>query len=258
MESPVIADAVDVLAVGAHPDDVELGAGGTICSITARGYRVAIVDLTQGELGSRGTVAGRRHEAEAAARVMKVEERVNLAIPDGNIENNEDNRLLVIREIRRLRPRIMLVGAEICRHPDHRAATELAVAAAFFAGLRRIEVPDLDGTLLKPHRPDHVLHYMQAVSFEPTLLVDVSDFWDRKIEAIRAFESQFFNPDYEPSAEEPDTYVSNRDFFEWIEARARAWGYPIGARYAEPFLYRHGPVGVDDLMTVVARTRTFR
>ena len=250
--------SIDVLAIAAHPDDVELWAGGTICSLTARGLAVGIIDLTQGELGSRGSVEERREEAAAAATIMGVRVRENLKIPDGNIENNLRNRLLLIQQIRRYRPTTVLVGAPVCRHPDHGAATELATASVFYAGLRKIETHDSVGTPQEPYRPDHVLHYMQSIPFDPTFVVDVSDFWDQRTRAVQAFKSQFFNADYEAKSDEPETYVSNPAFFEWTEARARSYGYPIGAQFAEPFLYRNGPVGLDDLTSVLARKRTFK
>ena len=251
-------DPMDVVAIGAHPDDVELWAGGTVCSLTAADARVAIVDLTLGELGSRGTVELRRKEARKAADILGVAERVNLELPDGNIENTPANRLQLIRALRRYRPRLVLIGAPECRHPDHKAATDLSVAAIFQAGLSKIKTVGPDHLPQEPHRPDHVLQYMQAIAFEPTLSVDVTAFWDQRTRAVRAFESQFHNPDYRSAAEEPETYISNPDFFEWMESRARYYGYPIGARYAEPFLYRQGPIGVDDLQSLLSRSRRFK
>lgn len=251
-------DTVDVLAIGAHPDDVELWVGGTICSLTSQGYSVAIVDLTQGELGSRGSVDTRREEAAEAAQILGVSSRENLEIPDGNIQNDVENRRRLIEAIRRLRPRTVLVGAPAGRHPDHPAATRLAVSAMYYSGLRRIETTASDGSRQKPHRPDHVLHYMQAVTFEPTLVVDVSDYWEQRTKAVKAFRSQFFNADYVPAEDEPETYVSNEDFLEWIEARARSFGYPVGARFAEPLLYSNGPLGVRDLGAVLSSSRRFR
>ena len=249
---------LDVLALAAHPDDVELCAGGTMCLLAKQGYRVGIVDFTQGELGSRGTPEGRLEEAEAAASIMGLAARENLGLPDGHIENNKANQQEVIRVVRRYRPSVVLVNAPACRHPDHCAASALAVAALFYSGLRKIETSEMDGTPQEPWRPSHVLHYMQAIPFEPTLVVDVSDVWEARIQALQAFQSQFFNPDYTPGADEPETYVSNPDFFRWIEARARTYGYRIGATYGEPFLYRHGPLGVSDLMGVLCREKPFR
>ncbi|MGI9175764.1 MAG: bacillithiol biosynthesis deacetylase BshB1 [Rhodothermales bacterium] len=249
---------LDVLALAAHPDDVELCAGGTVCLLAKQGYRVGIVDFTQGELGSRGTPEGRLEEAEVAAGIMGLAARENLGLLDGHIENNKANQQEVIRVVRRYRPSVVLVNAPECRHPDHCAASALAVAALFYSGLRKIETSDTDGTPQEPWRPSHVLHYMQAIPFEPTLVVDVSDVWETRIQALQAFQSQFFNPGYTSGADEPETYVSNPDFFKWIEARARTYGYHIGATYGEPLLYRHGPLGVSDLMGVLGREKPFR
>ena len=163
-----------------------------------------------------------------------------------------------MQAVRRYRPHIVLINAPECRHPDHGAAARLAASALFMAGLRRIETFEPDGTPQEPWRPHHVLHYMQAVPFEPTFVVDVTEVWEQRIEALLAFRSQFYNPEYEPAEDEPETFVSNPEFFRWIEARARSYGYMIGATYGEPFLYRHGPVGVKDLMAVLRHEKPYR
>jgi bacillithiol biosynthesis deacetylase BshB1 len=252
------ADPLDVLALAAHPDDVELCAGGTMCLLAKQGYATGIVDFTQGELGSRGTPELRLQEAERAADIMGLEARDNLGLPDGNIANTKANQRALIQRIRRYRPHVVLINADTCRHPDHCAAAELAADALFYSGLRKVETTDTDGTAQEPWRPHHVLHYMQARSFEPTLVVDVSDVWDQRIEALQAFKSQFFNPDYDADADEPETYVSNPEFFQWIEARARTYGYTIGATHGEPFRYRGGPIGVGDLMDALDREKPYR
>jgi len=251
-------DALDVLALAAHPDDVELCAGGTICRLTGQGYRVGIVDFTRGELGSRGTPEGRMEEARRSSEILGLEARDNLGIPDGDIANTDANRRKVIEVIRRYRPSIVLINSLECRHPDHGNAAQLSIDAMYYAGLRMIETTDPEGRSQEPWRPNHVLHYMQAIEFEPTFVVDVSDVWEQRIEALQAFESQFFNPDYDPGADEPETFISNPTFFEWIEGRARSYGYKVGATFGEPLLYRHGPVGVDDLMNVLDREHPYR
>lgn len=249
---------LDVLAMAAHPDDVELCAGGTVCLLAQQGYQVGIVDFTRGELGSRGTPEGRLQEARAAAEIIGLAARENLGLPDGRIENSRDNQLAVIRRVRRYRPHVVLINPPECRHPDHRDAARLAADALFYAGLRKIETTEEDGTPQEPWRPHHVLHYMQAVPFEPTLVVDVTDVWEQRIRALQAFRSQFYNPDYEPAEDEPETFVSNPDFFAWVEARARTYGYMVGARYGEPLLYRHGPFGATDLMQVLSGEKRYR
>lgn len=250
-------ETLDVLALSAHPDDVELCAGGTVCMLTSQGYRVGVVDFTRGELGSRGTPEGRLEEAAAAAEILNLATRDNLGLPDGDIANTPANRLKLIRLVRRYRPHIVLANPPTCRHPDHEAAARFATDALFYAGLRKINTED-DGAPQEPWRPHHILYYMQTLPFDPTFVVDVTDVWDQRIRALQAFRSQFFNPDYEPGADEPETFVSNPDFFQWVEARAREYGYRIGATYGEPFLYRHGPVGVTDLVAVLRREKPFR
>jgi len=250
--------SLDVLALAAHPDDVELCAGGAVCLMVKQGYRVGIVDFTRGELGSRGTPESRMEEAQAAAEIIGLSARENLGLPDGDIANTKANQLRLIRAIRRYRPHIVLLNAPECRHPDHGAAARLATDALFYSGLRKVGTVDDDGTPQEPWRPHHALHYMQSIEFEPTFVLDVTEVWEQRIRALQAFKTQFFNPDYVPAADEPETFVSNPAFFEWIEARARAYGYKIGATYGEPFLYRHGPVGVSDLVGVLRRKKPFR
>jgi bacillithiol biosynthesis deacetylase BshB1 len=228
-----------------------------MCLLARQGYRAGIVDFTRGELGSRGTPEGRLEEARAAADIMGLTTRENLEMPDGDIANTKENQRKVIRVVRRYRPHVVLVNAPVCRHPDHCAAARLAVDAFFYSGLRKVETVEDDGTPQEPWRPHHVLHYMQSAFFEPTLVVDVTETWQQRTRALRAFRSQIFNPAYEPAAEEPDTFVSNPDFFHWIEARARTYGYQIGATYGEPFLYR-GVLGASDLVGMLARERTYR
>ena len=249
---------VDVLALAAHPDDVELCAGGTVCKMARQGYRVAIVDFTQGELGSRGTPEGRIEESKVAAQIIGLAARENLGLPDGDIADTLANRMAVVRAVRRYRPEIALINAPECRHPDHGAGARLATAALFAAGLRKIETHEDDGTPQEPHRPSHVLHYMQSIPFEPTVVVDVSDVWPARVEALQAFRSQFFNPDYVQGEGEPETFISNPDFFHWVEAQARTYGYRIGATHGEPFLYRHGPFGTDDLVRTFGKSKRFR
>lgn len=251
-------ERLDVLALAAHPDDVELCAGGTMCLLAKQGYRTGIVDFTRGELGSRGTPELRMEEAAEAARILGLAVRENLGIPDGRIENSRENQIKVIRVVRRYRPRIVLINPPECRHPDHGAAAQLSVDALFYGGLRKLETFEDDGTPQEPWRPQHVLHYMQTLPFEPTLVVDVSEVWEQRVRALQAFRSQFYNPDYQPAEGEPETFISNPAFFDWIEARARTYGHHIGATYGEPFLYRHGPLGVTDLVQTLGREKPFR
>lgn len=238
---------VDVVAFGAHPDDVELGCGGTIGKLVEQGYRVGVIDLTEGELGSRGSVSLRREETRKATEILGIHERTNLGLPDGRIENSAENQRKLIAAVRHLRPSIVLVGAPETRHPDHADATRLCTSALFYSGLRKIETDS------EPWRPAHILHYMQALDFQPTLVVDVSSAWKTKVAAVRAYASQFHNPDYTPAEDEPETFVSDPGFLAFIESRARALGYRVGAEYGEGFLYYHEPFGVDDLVQVLGR-----
>jgi bacillithiol biosynthesis deacetylase BshB1 len=248
---------LDVLAFAAHPDDVELFAGGTIALLVSQGYRVGICDLTRGELGSRGTPELRRREALEAGRILGIESRENIGLADGDIANTAENRWLIARMLRKYRPHIALIGAPDCRHPDHPAAARLVADAIFPAGLAKIETRDL-GEPQEPWRPQHVLHYMQNIPFEPTLVVDVSDVWETRMEALLAYRSQFFSGEYEAGPGEPETYISNPDYLASIEARARVYGQRIGARFGEPFLYRHGPIGTNNLMSFLERGKPHR
>ena len=248
---------LDVLALAAHPDDVELCAGGTLCALAQQGYRTGIVDFTKGQLGSRGTPEGRMEEAKRASAIMGLAARENLGMMDGNIQNTTETRRQVIEVVRRYRPHIVLINSVECRHPDHCDAARLSTDALYYSGLKKIETTEPDGTPQEPWRPNHVLHYMQAIEFEPTLVVDVTDVWDQRIDALQAFESQFFNPEYDAAEDEPETFVSNPEFFEWVEARARTYGYKVGATYGEPFLYRHGPFGVTDLPAALSKEQRF-
>jgi bacillithiol biosynthesis deacetylase BshB1 len=253
-ESP----SLDVLALAAHPDDVELCAGGTMCLLAQQGYDVGIVDFTRGQLGSRGTPELRMEEADRASDIIGLAARDNLGMMDGDIRNSKANQRRVIEVVRRYRPDIVLINAPESRHPDHADAAELSTDALYYSGLKEIETTGPDGTPQAPWRPHHVLHYMQAIPFEPTLVVDVTPVWDRRLRALRAFKSQFHNPDYEAAEDEPETFVSNPDFFESIKAQARTYGYKVGATYGEPFLYRHGPFGVEDLPSVLGMEKAFR
>jgi bacillithiol biosynthesis deacetylase BshB1 len=241
---------VDVVAIGAHPDDIELGCGGILRLLADQGYRVGVIDLTEGELGSRGSVELRREEAAQASEILGISERINLGIPDGGIENTKENQLKIIRAIRGFRPDIVLVGAPECRHPDHVDATDLCISALFYSGLRMVDEDGGDAW-----RPGHILHYMQALTFDPTFVVDVSTTWTRRMEAVLAYKSQFHNPDYRPADDEPETYISNPGFLGFVEARARMLGYRIGAEFGEGLLYHQGPFGIDDLVATLQKER---
>ena len=253
------SDPVDVLVFAAHPDDAELCAGGVICRLVRDGYRVGIIDLTQGQLGSRGTPEGRIEESKAAARVLGIHARENLGMMDGDLENAPDTRLPIIRALRTYRPRIVLLNAPECRHPDHGAGARLVGDALFYSGLRMIETTDTGGNAQEPHRPSHALHYMQSIPFVPTVVVDVTEVWEQRMEALYAFGSQFYTPHADKlEDDQPPTFISNPAFHAWVEAQARTLGYRVGATFGEALLYRHGPIGVDDLGAFLSKEKPFR
>lgn len=229
-----------------------------MCLLAKQGYKTGIVDFSKGELGSRGTPALRMEEAADAAQILGTSARVNLGIPDGNIENSKANQLKIIETIRRFKPHMVLMNPAADRHPDHGDASALVKSALFYAGLRKVETAGPDGETQEPWRPDHALEYMQTTPFEPTLIVDISDVWEQRMQAMQAFKSQFFNPDYQAKDDEPQTFISNPGFFAWIEARARNYGYMIGATYGEAFRYHQGPIGVTDLVATLSRTKAYK
>ena len=237
---------LDILVLASHPDDAEISCAGTIARHVALGHKVGIVDLTKGELGTRGTVALRAEEAAASAKILGVAVRENLGLKDGFFQNDPTHQLSVIRAVRKFKPTIVLANAVYDRHVDHGKGASLAYDACFLSGLVRIETVDDDGTRQQPWRPNAVYHYIQSLYIEPDFIVDISDYWQKKIEAIGAFKSQFFDPE----SNETETYVSNPGFVKMLEARAIDWGYAIGAKYGEGFTTRRYP-GVRSLLDLI-------
>lgn len=234
-------DKIDILVFAAHPDDAELACSGTILSHIAQGYTVGIVDLTRGELGTRGNADLRAREAAKASEIMGLSFRVNLGFDDGFFVDDKAHRLAVAAQIRKFRPDIVLANAMTDRHPDHGRASALVSNACFVAGLSKVEI-HLDGQLLAPWRPRNIYHYIQSNYISPDLVVDISEFWEKKMEAIRAFASQF----YDPNSKEPQTFISTPEFMKLIEARAVEMGQPLGFKYAEGFTVEKKP-GVKNL-----------
>ncbi|MFY7900530.1 MAG: bacillithiol biosynthesis deacetylase BshB1 [Chitinophagaceae bacterium] len=222
---------LDILAFGVHPDDVELGCSGTILSAIAEGKKVGIIDLTQGELGTRGTIGTRYTEAANAAKVLGVSVRENLKMADGFFENNEYHQRKVIQAIRRYQPEIVLCNAPEDRHPDHGRSSRLVNEAAFLAGLRKIETID-EEKHQEAWRPKYVFHYIQDRFLQPNFVVDISDFYAKKIESILCYTTQFNSQDNS----EPQTYISSPQFLESVTARAMLLGKRIGVKYAEGFI----------------------
>jgi bacillithiol biosynthesis deacetylase BshB1 len=235
---------LDILAFGSHPDDIELGCGGTLISHVKKGKKVGLIDLTLGELGTRGTVEIRLQEAKDAADIIGAEIRENLNMADGFFVNDEAHQRLVIKAIRKYKPEIVLCNAPIDRHPDHGKGGALVKQAAFLSGLRKIETED-NGLAQEPWRPKAVYHYIQYYDLNPTFLVDISDVMDEKIASYKAHKSQFFDP----NSQEPETLISKPDFLENITGRARYFGQYIHANYAEGFILDNY-IGVDDLFNL--------
>ena len=235
---------LDALAIGAHPDDVDLSCSGTVIKLGRQGYRVGIIDLTEGELGTRGTRALRREEAENARRILGAVVRENLGIPDGNIENTPEHRLGLIRMIRRYRPEILLIPHHTDRHPDHEHAHVLCREAWFYSGLEKIPTED-GGVDQEPWRPRAYYHFMQWFEFEPSFIVDISEEYDRRMEVVRAFRSQFFDPE----SNERSTILSTPEFMEMLRTRLENYGDRIGKRYGEPF-YSPSPIHVPDIVAL--------
>lgn len=236
---------LDILAIAAHPDDAELGCGGTIAKHTSLGYKVGIVDLTRGELGTRGTPETRQKEASESAKILGVSVRENMGLPDGLFQNNAESQLAVIRAIRTYQPRIILANAVYDRHIDHGKGASLAYDASFLSGLVKIETVNAQGEKQAPWRPEVVYHYVQSQFITPDFVVDISAEWETKMSAVKAFSSQFFNPD----SEEPETYISKPGFLRMLEARAVEYGHAIGAAYGEGFTTRRF-IGIDSLFNL--------
>ncbi|MGM0588608.1 MAG: bacillithiol biosynthesis deacetylase BshB1 [Bacteroidota bacterium] len=239
-----MAQQLDILAFAAHPDDTELCCGGTLARLVQQQKKVGVVDLTQGEMGTRGTPEQRLREAQNAAEIIGLEVRENLGLPDTQLKNNREHQIQLIRKIRAYRPHIVFVGAPWDRHPDHGYATKLQLDSCFYSGLASLETFDADGKAQEPWRPAHIIHYMQDRPFEPDFIFDISDTMAVKEQALKAFETQFNVP---LEDEGPQTYISSPTFFEGVRARARHYGHLGGFTYGEPLKYYNGPIPLSDL-----------
>jgi bacillithiol biosynthesis deacetylase BshB1 len=232
---------LDILVLAAHPDDAELGCSGTIAAQVAKGNKVGIVDLTHGEMGTRGTPELRLQEADKAAQILGLAARENMGFQDVFFKDDAEHQLRLVQVIRKYQPEIVLANAVTDRHPDHGKGSSLATNACFMSGLTKIETWQ-DGKKQAPWRPKFVYHYIQNNYIQPDFIVDISEFWDIKVQSIAAFGSQF----YDPKSEEPASFISSPEFLPFIESRAREFGHRIQVRYGEGFTVERF-IGVRDL-----------
>lgn len=235
---------LDILALGVHPDDVELACSGTVISHIAMGKKVGIVDFTRGELGTRGTAETRKAESEAASKILGVAVRENLEMADAFFQNDQAHQLKLIAAIRKFQPEIVLANALDDRHSDHGRAAKLTIDACFYSGLIKIETRDEQGNIQSPWRPKQIYHYVQDRYMKPDLIVDVTPYWEQRMNAVKAFKTQFFVGNKEDN--EPATPISTPDFMQFLEARAREFGRLIGVKYGEGFVSRT-PIGATNL-----------
>ncbi|MBO3269665.1 bacillithiol biosynthesis deacetylase BshB1 [Hymenobacter defluvii] len=233
---------LDILAIAAHPDDVEMSCAGTLLAATAVGKKIGVVDLTRGELGTRGTPETRAAEAAEASQILGLSVRENLGLPDGFFRNDREHQLPIIAALRRHRPDVVLCNAITDRHPDHGRAAQLITDACFLAGLRMIETLDEAGQAQAAWRPAHVYHFIQDRPIVPDFVVDITPHWEKKWASILAYKTQFFNPDLDA----PSTYLSSLEFSKFMEARAREFGHMIGVEFGEGFT-KQRTLGVREL-----------
>lgn len=237
---------LNILAFGAHPDDVELGAGATLAKEIAAGKSVGIVDLTGGELGTRGSENQRTDEAEEAARILGVKVRHNMRFADGFFQNDKNCQLALIKVIRKYQPELVICNAVTDRHIDHGKGSQLVSDACFLSGLIKIETKDSDGQIQHPWRPNHVFHYIQWHHIQPDIVVDVTGYIDKKLQAVKAYSSQFYDPD----SEAPSTAISSQNFLDSVQYRAADFGRIIGTSYAEGFTVERFPA-VNSLFDLI-------
>ena len=239
---------LDILAIGVHPDDVELGCSGTLINEIKSGKKTGIVDLTQGELGTRGTIETRYKEAANAAMIMGVQVRENLKMRDGFFKNDEEHQLKLIQAIRKYQPDIVIGNVLHDRHPDHGRAGNMIADCCFLAGLSKIETNDEKGNIQLRWRPSYVLHYIQDWYHDPDLLIDISNVFEQRMKAIEAYSTQFHSTN--GNSNEPQTYISTPDFLESVIARARMFGKRIGVKYAEGFISEK-KIGIRNLDALI-------
>lgn len=236
---------VDILAFAAHPDDIEISAAGTLMKHISQGKKVAIVDLTCGELGSRGSGEIRLKEAADAANILGIAHRLNLKMPDGFFDLSQENKLRMIEMIRKFQPTVVLANAVSDRHPDHGRAAQLVSETCFLSGLIKIETT-MEGNKQVPWRPKAVYHYIQDIHLKPDFVVDITPFVEQKIKALQAFKTQF----YDPNSKEPLTPISGEKYFDFLKGRWMDFGRSIGVDYAEGYTVNR-PIGIEDITTIL-------
>lgn len=234
-------ETVDILFFGAHADDIELSCAGTAVKSAKDGLRTGIIELTRGEMGTRGTPQTRKRESQAAAKILGASFRYQLDFGDGNLQTGREQELQIIEVVRRHRPKLVIAPWPDDRHPDHTRTGRIVTEASFYAGLRSLK------TDLPAHRPQAVLYYLQNYMVPPSLVVDVTKYWKMKMRAIAAYKSQF----HDPKSKEPQTFISDPKFLEMIEARGKHFGALIGVPYGEAFVTKQPP-RVDDLVSAYA------
>jgi bacillithiol biosynthesis deacetylase BshB1 len=232
---------LDILVISAHPDDAELACSGTIATHIEKGYKVGILDLTQGEMGTRGTPELRILESNDSSRILGLSARENLGFKDIFFKDDESHQFEIIKIIRKYQPEIVLANAVSDRHPDHGKGASVASHACFMSGLRKIETM-YENKNQDPWRPKYIYHYIQNNYIKPDFVVDITDFWDLKLASIKAFKSQF----YDPQNKEPQSFISSAEFLDFIEARAREFGHSINSKFGEGFTVEK-MIGVRDL-----------
>jgi N-acetylglucosamine malate deacetylase 1 len=237
---------INILAFGAHPDDVELACSGTLYNHIQKGYTAGIIDLTRGELGSRGTVDTRNAESKAASDLLGIQVRENLDMADGFFENNKENQLKVVKMLRKYQPDIVFMNAPYDRHPDHGKGAQLVKDACFLSGLIKVETR-VDGVVQVPWRPKRMFHYIQDTFIEPTFVLDISDSFDAKVKSIECYATQF----HSTTIDGPQTYISTSGFMRSLEARAFSLGKRIGVKYGEGFIICGSTLGIKNLFDMV-------
>lgn len=236
---------LDILTIAAHPDDVELSCVGTIIKAVKAGKKVGMLDLTEGQLGTRGSAELRLKEAANAAKIIGASIRENMGLMDGYFEHNHENRHKIIQKIRQYKPDIIITNPPMDRHPDHGRASAMVTEAWFYSGLQKIET-EWEGKKQEPHRPSRLFYFMQDYNYEPSFVVDISDEIEDKMNAIKSFGSQF----YSAHSKEPETLLSQPTFLDFIKEKSGVWGHAIGTRYAEGFITPRKVFGVNNIFDI--------